>query len=119
MKRVGLFVGIDKYQDIGIAQLKCAVKDATALMASFSKAQYDKVASLLNDARTEDILFKAENLMENLDSGDLFVFYFPDMAEKSIIPIILLVQPHGQRLHCIRSVLCRFRLWLKSQINPE
>ena len=77
MKRVGLFVGIDKYQDIGIAQLKCAVKDATALMASFSKAQYDNVDSLLNDdARTEDILLKAECMMENLNSGDLFVFYF-------------------------------------------
>ena len=77
MKRVGLFVGVDRYKDIGITQLRCAVKDATSLMASFSKAQYDNVESLLNDdARCEDILSKAENMVESLNSGDLFVFYF-------------------------------------------
>ena len=29
MKRVGLFVGIDRYKDTGISPLRCAVKDAT------------------------------------------------------------------------------------------
>ena len=48
MKRVGLFVGVDRYKDTGISQLRCAVKDAMTLMASFSKAQYDSVDSLLN-----------------------------------------------------------------------
>ena len=77
MKRVGLFVGVDKYQDIGISPLRCAVKDATALMAAFSRAQFDTVDSLLNDdARDDKIIDKVENIMSELNSGDLFVFYF-------------------------------------------
>ena len=77
MKRVGLFVGVDRYKDTGISQLRCAVKDAMTLMASFSKAQYDSVDSLLNDdAHCENILDRAESIIRDLNPGDLFVFYF-------------------------------------------
>ena len=77
MKRAGLFIGIDRYKDSGISQLRCAVKDATALMASFSKAQFDYVDSLLNsDAHCDNILDRVEAIVNDLNPGDLFVFYF-------------------------------------------
>ena len=96
MKRVGLFVGIDKYQDIGISQLRCAVKDATALMAAFSKAQYDHVDSLLNEnAHCEKILDTAENIVRELEAGDLFVFYFSGHG-REFANIHYLVGPTGR-----------------------
>ena len=76
MKRVGLFVGIDKYKN-GIAPLQCAVSDAKSLSSAFSWAQFDEVESLLNEeAHCETILETVETLVGDLNAGDLFVFYF-------------------------------------------
>ena len=76
MKRVGLFVGIDRYKN-GITELKCAVNDAKGLSLAFSKAQFDTVDSLLNeDAHCETVLGRVEELVADLKQGDLFVFYF-------------------------------------------
>ena len=76
MKRVALFVGIDRYKN-GITELKCAVNDAKGLSLAFSKAQFDTVDSLLNeDAHCETVLGRVEELVADLEQGDLFVFYF-------------------------------------------
>ncbi|MBQ9772253.1 MAG: SUMF1/EgtB/PvdO family nonheme iron enzyme [Lentisphaeria bacterium] len=74
--RVGLFVGIDRYQN-GITPLQCAVSDASALTVAFARAQFDRVEQLLNeDADDNTILDTVENLVNDLGPGDLFVFYF-------------------------------------------
>ena len=74
--RVGLFVGIDRYQN-GITPLQCAVSDASALTVAFARAQFDRVEQLLNeDADDDTILDTVENLVNDLGPGDLFVFYF-------------------------------------------
>lgn len=76
MKRFGLFIGIDKYKN-GITSLKCAVSDAKALTAEFAKAQFDSVESLLNEeAHCETILDQVETMVSEMQSGDLFLFYF-------------------------------------------
>ena len=76
MKRVGLFVGIDEYNN-GITALNCAVRDARDLSFAFSRAQFDTVDSLLNtEAHSEAILGRVERLVSDLKPDDLFVFYF-------------------------------------------
>ena len=76
MKRVGLFVGIDEYNN-GITALNCAVRDARDLSFAFSRAQFDTVDSLLNaEAHSEAILDRVEKLVSDLKPDDLFVFYF-------------------------------------------
>jgi LysM repeat protein len=75
MKRVGLFVGIDKYEN-NIQPLRFACLDARALHKVFRK-RFDVVTELLNDeATSDDILKKVQQMTENLNPGDLFVFYF-------------------------------------------
>ncbi|MBQ9772803.1 MAG: caspase family protein [Lentisphaeria bacterium] len=76
MRRVGLFVGIDKYKN-GISQLQCAVSDAHALAVAFARAQFDSVELLLNEeADYNTILDTVKHLVNDLGPGDLFVFYF-------------------------------------------
>ncbi len=75
MKRVGLFVGIDKYKN-GISQLQCAVNDAQKLSFAFSKAGYD-VDFLSNDkGDSNTIVQKVVSSLSGLKAGDIFVFYF-------------------------------------------
>ena len=75
MKRVGLFVGINDYDEI--PKLSCAVNDATQLSIKFSKAQYDEV-ELLHDRQCNsiNIVNKVTSLVSDLTPGDIFVFYF-------------------------------------------
>ena len=76
MKRVAIFVGIDKYKN-GITSLNCAVSDAKALTSAFAREQFDSVESLLNEeAHCETILEQVEKTILDLEAGDLFVFYF-------------------------------------------
>lgn len=76
MKRIGLFIGIDRYKN-GINTLNCAVNDATSLMTAFARAQYDTVEALFNDdAHSEKIIEKIETITRELKEGDIFVFYF-------------------------------------------
>ena len=74
MKRVGLFVGINDYDEI--PKLSCAVNDATQLSIKFSKAQYDEV-ELLHDRQCNsiNIVNKVTSLVSGLTPGDIFVFY--------------------------------------------
>ena len=75
MKRVGLFVGINDYDEI--PRLSCAVNDATQLGLDFRGAQYDEV-ELLHDRQCNsiNIVNKVSSLVSGLTPGDIFVFYF-------------------------------------------
>ena len=75
MKRIGLFVGIDKYQN-GISQLHCAVNDATQLSYSFVRTGF-QVESIYNDqCDNNTIIKKIRALVKDLGKNDIFVFYF-------------------------------------------
>lgn len=75
MKRVGLFVGINKYEN-GISQLRCAVNDAYDLSLAFNRNGFD-VAFLSNDeGHCDNIRKKMKEMLSGLSSGDIFVFYF-------------------------------------------
>ncbi len=77
MKRAGLFVGIDNYNDRGICRLNCAYNDAFGLCNQFAYEQFDIVELLANqDAGSVNIIDKVDEITGKLSSGDLFVFYF-------------------------------------------
>ena len=76
MKRVGLFIGIDKYGN-DIQPLNCACNDAHSVGACFIRKQFDKVEYLLDDkAISSTIASRVMRLTKSLGEGDLFVFYF-------------------------------------------
>ena len=62
MKRAGLFVGIDNYNDRGIRRLNCAYNDAFGLCNQFAYEQFDIVELLANqDAGSVNIIDKVED----------------------------------------------------------
>ena len=75
MKRVGLFVGIDKYKN-GITQLKCAENDAKELSYAFNSAGF-KVDFIHNEqCDCNTITRKIQSMLADLEPDDIFVFYF-------------------------------------------
>ena len=75
MKRVGLFIGVNKYSH-GISKLEFAKNDADKLSDCFKGKGYE-VERLLNEEVTYDgILKKIDEIKGGLKSGDLFVLYF-------------------------------------------
>ena len=75
MKRVGLFVGIDEYQN-GIPKLSCASADAVNMFGAFKAAGFSANLLLDKKASSESIIGQIDSLMDKLNAGDLFVFYF-------------------------------------------
>ena len=75
IKRVGLFVGIDKYRN-GIAPLHCAVNDAKDLSFAFAGAGYQVEYLQNEEGSCDNIRAKMKELLSGLSSGDIFVFYF-------------------------------------------
>ena len=75
MKRVGLFVGIDEYQN-GIPKLSCASADAVNMFGAFKAAGFSANLLLDKKASSESIIGQIQSLMDKLNAGDLFVFYF-------------------------------------------
>ena len=76
MKRIGLFIGIDKYAN-GIQPLECACRDALGLMTLFVKKGFDGYECLWDDKASGDrIVSKVLEMTGKLHSGDLFVLYF-------------------------------------------
>ena len=75
MKRVGLFIGIDDYEN-GIPKLSCASADAYNMSLAFSKAGFS--VHILQDKRAsyESVIGKIQEIMKTLNSGDLLTFYF-------------------------------------------
>jgi hypothetical protein len=76
MKRVGLFIGIDKYKN-GIQELECASEDALALGTLFARKGFDRVEHLLNEKAVSDaIISRVLDMTADLKAGDLFLLYF-------------------------------------------
>ena len=75
MKRVGLFVGIDKYKN-GISQLQCAVNDAKSLSYEFAKSGYNVDFLQNEECSCDNITERILKSLEGLSAGDIFVFYF-------------------------------------------
>ena len=75
MKRVGLFVGIDNYQN-GITPLQCAVNDAKELSYSFARAGFQ--ADFIDNEQCDSITItnKIRAMLKDLKKDDIFVFYF-------------------------------------------
>ena len=75
MKRVGLFIGIDDYEN-GIPKLSCASADAYNMSLAFSKAGFS--VHILQDKRAsyESVIGKIQEIMKTLNPGDLLTFYF-------------------------------------------
>jgi len=76
MKRVALFVGVNRYKDPSVQPLKFAERDATELYGFFKhRTGYDYVDYLLSPD-SESILGRVEHITSNLGPGDLFLFFF-------------------------------------------
>ena len=75
MKRVGLFIGIDDYEN-GIPKLSCASADAYNMSLAFSKAGFS--VHILQDKKAsyESVIGKIQEIMNTLNPGDLLTFYF-------------------------------------------
>ena len=90
MKRVGLFVGIDKYKN-GISQLQCAVNDAKELSYAFNRTGYSVKLLTNEDCDSNRIAQEMESMLDGLQTGDIFVFYFSG---------------HGRELNGAHSLVC-------------
>ena len=76
MKRAALFVGVNRYEDPEINPLQFAEKDAAELYGFFRhRGEYDE-AKLLLSPESDEILDTARGLVEGLEPGDVFLFFF-------------------------------------------
>ncbi len=78
MKRVGLIVTVNEYEDDNIVDLRYALQDGSKVHGLLvHKAGFDEASIYFpNPANPDEILDKAENLVSGLQHGDLFFFYF-------------------------------------------
>ena len=78
MKQTALLVGVNRYEDDAIVNLAYAEQDARELYAFLKRtALYDEVRHLPASEADEDrILNAAARLIEPLEPGDLFLFFF-------------------------------------------
>lgn len=78
MKQTALLVGVNRYEDDAIVNLAYAEQDARELYAFLKRtALYDEVRHLPAFEADEDrILNAAARLIEPLEPGDLFLFFF-------------------------------------------
>lgn len=93
MKIYGIFVGIDKYEDKRITQLKYAEKDAEDLYCLFDKniQEENKNLYLLNGEKaTKSNIFKTigEDIAEIINNEDMFIFYFAGHGTPETLPNI-------------------------------
>ena len=75
MKRVGLFVGIDKYKNC-LSDPRGTVNDAKHAMEAFAAAGFEVEFLQNEEADSNTITFKILSMMDDLSEGDTFVFYF-------------------------------------------
>ena len=75
MKRVGLFIGVNEYQN-GISKLRYAVNDAKKLSFAFAASGYEVEFFQNDEFNCIDLADKIEYMLKGLTSEDLFVFYF-------------------------------------------
>ena len=75
MKRVGLFIGVNEYQN-GISKLQYAVNDAKKLSFAFAASGYDVELFQNDEFNCIDLADKIECMLKDLTAEDLFIFYF-------------------------------------------
>ena len=75
MKRAALFIGINNYNE-PLTKLSCAREDASELYQLFLKEYTPGLVHFLPDPDSDDIIEKIEYLVDQLDTGDLFLIYF-------------------------------------------
>ena len=75
MKRAALFIGINDYKE-PLTKLSCAREDASELYQLFLKEYTTGLVHFLPDPDSDDIIEKIEYLVNQLDTGDLFLIYF-------------------------------------------
>ena len=75
MKRAALFIGINDYNE-PLTKLSCAREDASELYQLFLKEYTPGLVHFLPDPDSDDIIEKIEYLVDQLDTGDLFLIYF-------------------------------------------
>lgn len=79
MKKYGLFIGVDEYEDPGITPLHCAARDARELAAVF-KHKLGFTTEVLTDIELgrerRRIMPVLRKIGEQLVEGDIFVFFF-------------------------------------------
>ncbi len=78
MKKVALFVGVDRYEDQSIATLGCAARDARELGWVF-RDRLGFTVEVLTDAELgsgSNVMSTLRKMGKELSAGDTFVFYF-------------------------------------------
>ena len=75
MKRAALFIGINDYKE-PLTKLSCAREDASELYQLFLKEYTPGLVHFLPDPDSDGIIEKIEYLVNQLDTGDLFLIYF-------------------------------------------
>lgn len=110
MKRVGLFVGIDNYQN-GITPLQCAVNDAKELSYSFARAGFQ--ADFIDNEQCDSITItnKIRAMLKDLKKDDIFVFYFRVMDANTADLTIWQVSTVCRKMHCSVLMLFLFLCW--------
>ncbi|MBR4190636.1 MAG: caspase family protein [Kiritimatiellae bacterium] len=74
MKRVALFVGVDRYEDGAFRDLRYSIADAAALAAAFGRYGYK--THVATNPGNRALLDEVERRTAGLGPGDVFVFFF-------------------------------------------
>ena len=69
-----LFVGVEKYDDDGIQDLRYAIDDAYALQALFKRLDF--TTTCLDDPDRGEVLDAITTMTEGMGRGDVFLFFF-------------------------------------------
>lgn len=69
-----LFVGVEKYDDDGIQNLRYAIDDAYALQALFKRLDF--TTTCLDDPDRGEVLDAITTMTEGMGRGDVFLFFF-------------------------------------------
>jgi hypothetical protein len=75
-RKVGLFVGINKYTKDDSLTLSYASKDAVDMAKLFGKRGYEAHLLTDKDATANKIKSMLESITKTLNAGDMFIFYF-------------------------------------------
>ena len=78
MKKIGLFIGVDHYDDDAIPDLKCAAHDARELAGMFKHRFGYETEVLTHEelARGRRVNTELRRIRQRLEKDDVFIFFF-------------------------------------------